>query len=83
MHRSHGTAGTLEYLSLPPNGQSGVMCNGTPCSTVLVRGLINPALYKIGDDPASYAADFFDVTTGNDMLDPTVAATPRRLGGIR
>ena len=47
------------------------------------RGLINPALCKIGADPASYAADFFDVTTGNDMLDPTVAATPRRLGGIR
>jgi subtilase family serine protease len=35
-------------------------------------GLINPALYKIGADPARYAADFFDVTTGNntDTLDP-------------
>jgi subtilase family serine protease len=35
-------------------------------------GLINPALYRIGADPARYAADFFDVTTGNntDTLDP-------------
>jgi len=35
-------------------------------------GLINPALYRIGADPARYAADFFDVTTGNntDTVDP-------------
>ncbi len=29
-------------------------------------GLINPALYKIGADPARYANDFFDVTVGNN-----------------
>jgi subtilase family serine protease len=29
-------------------------------------GLINPALYKIGADPARYANDFFDVTHGNN-----------------
>src|SRR5581483_8262583 len=29
-------------------------------------GWINPALYEIGADPARYAADFFDVTTGNN-----------------
>ena len=29
-------------------------------------GLINPALYKIGANPARYAADFYDVTTGNN-----------------
>jgi hypothetical protein len=32
--------------------------NGTPL------GYINPALYKIGSDPARYASDFFDVTVG-------------------
>jgi subtilase family serine protease len=35
-------------------------------------GLINPALYKIGADSTRYAADFFDVTTGNNQTDPTV-----------
>jgi subtilase family serine protease len=35
-------------------------------------GLINPALYKIGADSTRYAADFFDVTTGNNQFDPTV-----------
>jgi subtilase family serine protease len=43
-------------------------------------GFLNNALYKIGADPARYAADFFDVTTGNnDVLntpqDPNYAAT--------
>jgi subtilase family serine protease len=28
-------------------------------------GLINPALYTIGADPARYAADFYDVASGN------------------
>jgi len=32
-------------------------------------GYINPALYKIGSDPARYAKDFFDVTVGNNGLD--------------
>jgi subtilase family serine protease len=27
-------------------------------------GFINPALYKIADNPSSYAGDFYDVTTG-------------------
>jgi subtilase family serine protease len=30
-------------------------------------GYINPALYKIGADPARYANDFFDVTTGRNQ----------------
>jgi subtilase family serine protease len=37
-------------------------------------GLINPALYKIGANPTRYAADFYDVTTGNNGLYAT--ATP-------
>ncbi len=42
-------------------------------------GLINLALYRIGADPARYAADFFDVTTGNntdtDTVDPPTPVT--------
>ena len=30
-------------------------------------GYINPALYKIAANPGKYAADFFDVTTGNNQ----------------
>jgi subtilase family serine protease len=29
-------------------------------------GYLNPALYTIGSDQARYAADFYDVTTGNN-----------------
>ena len=31
---------------------------------------INPTLYAIGANPAEYAADFYDVTTGNSQSDP-------------
>ena len=30
-------------------------------------GYINPALYKVANNPAQYASDFFDVTTGNNQ----------------
>jgi subtilase family serine protease len=48
--------------------------NGAPL------GFLNPALYKIGANPARYANDFFDVTTGNNdqfqtPQDPNYAAT--------
>jgi subtilase family serine protease len=33
-------------------------------------GLINPGLYRIGADPARYAADFFDVTLGAQTKAP-------------
>ena len=36
-------------------------------------GYLNPALYRIGADPTRYAADFYDVTTGSNQLDPSVA----------
>ena len=40
-------------------------------------GAINPALYTIGADPARYAADFFDVTVGdNTTIIPGYPATP-------
>jgi subtilase family serine protease len=48
--------------------------NGAPL------GFLNNALYKIGADPARYANDFFDITTGNNdqfqnPQDPNYAAT--------
>lgn len=48
--------------------------NGAPL------GFLNDALYKIGNNPARYANDFFDVTTGNNdqfqsPQDPNYAAT--------
>lgn len=35
-------------------------------------GYINPALYSIANNPAQYAADFHDVTTGSNQLDPSI-----------
>ncbi len=84
--------GALVYISLPPDGSSGLMCGSAPCSSgwfdiggtslscpqwaamVAIAdqlaghglGLINPALYSIASNPAQYASDFFDITTGNN-----------------
>jgi subtilase family serine protease len=105
LQASAGT-GALVYLSLPPDGQSGLSCGSTPCSTGwydiggtslscpqwagLVAladqinggglGLINPALYKVGSDPAKYAADFNDITLGNNTADPSVPGYPATTG---
>jgi subtilase family serine protease len=43
-------------------------------------GLINPGLYLIGTNPARYANDFFDVTTGNNQLDPAIPGYPATTG---
>src|SRR2546426_809698 len=44
-------------------------------------GFINPALYKIGNDPTRYAADFYDVTTGNNGASaPAVPGYPATTG---
>lgn len=43
-------------------------------------GQINPALYKIGATPARYAADFYDVTTGNNGSDPSVPGYDATMG---
>ncbi|MGW0609089.1 S53 family peptidase [Streptomyces sp. NPDC002788] len=92
------STGALVYLSLPPDGQSGLKCGSTPCSTgwydiggtslacpqwaglVSIAaqinhgglGQINPALYKLASDPAGYAADFNDVTVGNNTAETSV-----------
>jgi subtilase family serine protease len=90
--------GALVFLSLPPDGQSGLICGNAPCSTgwydiggtslscpqwaglIAIAdqvnggglGLVNPAMYKIGANPARYANDFFDVTVGNNQADPDI-----------
>jgi subtilase family serine protease len=105
LQASAGT-GALVYISLPPDGRSGLLCGSAPCSTgwydiggtslscpqwaglVAIAdqlnggglGLINPALYRIGADPPRYAADFFDITTGNNTADPTVPGYPATTG---
>ena len=44
-------------------------------------GLINSALYEIASNPADYAADFFDVATGNtNQTDPSVPGYPATTG---
>ncbi len=98
--------GALVYVSLPPDGLSGLKCGAVPCSAgwydiggtslscpqwaglVAIAdqlnggglGLLNPALYRLGADPAKYAADFHDVTTGNNTTDPTVPGYPATTG---
>jgi subtilase family serine protease len=105
LQASAGT-GALVYISLPTDGQSGLLCGSVPCSTgwydiggtslscpqwaglVAIAdqinggglGLINPALYAIGANPAHYASDFYDVTTGNNTADPSVPGYPASTG---
>ncbi len=87
-YQASATTAPLVYITLPPDGQSGLICGGNPCSTGWYAvggtsasspqwaglaaiadqmagrdlGSINPALYQIANNPAQYAADFFDVT---------------------
>ncbi len=102
---SAGT-GALVYITLPPDGNSGLICGSAPCSTgwydiggtslstpqwaglVAIAdqlnggglGLINPALYKLGANAGAYANDFYDITTGNNTADPSVAGYPATAG---
>jgi subtilase family serine protease len=104
--QASSATGALVYLSLPPGGDSGLSCGGTPCSTgwydiggtslscpqwaglVAIAdqingdglGPINPALYRLAADPAAYAADFHDVTTGNNTADAAVPGYPATRG---
>ncbi|MFF8942966.1 hypothetical protein ACF1A5_11970 [Streptomyces sp. NPDC014864] len=100
------STGALVYLSLPPDGQGGLKCGGTPCSTgwydiggtslacpewaglVAIAdqinrgglGLINPALYKLASNPATYGTDFNDVTMGNNTAEASVPGYPATTG---
>jgi subtilase family serine protease len=75
--------GTLVYDS----GEGGwFIVGGTSCSAPQWAGLIaiadqikgsdlgyiNPALYQIANDPGKYAADFYDVTVGNNQANPSI-----------
>src|SRR5207253_7882120 len=98
--QASAATGALVYLSLPPDGTSGLLCPSTdPCSTgwydiggtslscpqwaglVAIAdqlnggrlGLINPALYRLASNAATYAADFHDVASGNsNQADPSI-----------
>jgi subtilase family serine protease len=96
--QASATTGALVYLTLPPDGDSGLICGSAPCSTgwydiggtslsspewaglVAIAdqihgsdlGFINPKLYSLAANPATYSGDFFDVTTGNNTADPSV-----------
>jgi subtilase family serine protease len=105
--QSSSRTGALVYLSLPPDGDSGLICpSGDPCSTGwydiggtslatpqwagLVAladqvnggglGLLNPYLYEIASNPAQYANDFYDVTVGNNQVDPSIPGYPATTG---
>jgi subtilase family serine protease len=70
------------------------LVGGTSCSSPQFAGLvaiadqiagqglgpINSTLYAIGSNPSTYAADFYDVTTGNNQADPDVAGYPATTG---
>jgi subtilase family serine protease len=44
-------------------------------------GLINPALYQLASNPATYANDFFDIATGNtNQIEPSVPGYPATSG---
>jgi subtilase family serine protease len=43
-------------------------------------GLLNPSLYKIASNPTQYANDFYDVTVGNNQVDPSIPGYPATTG---
>jgi len=93
--QANSRTGALVYITLPPDGNSGLICGSVPCSTgwydiggtslscpqwaglvaiaaqIAGHGLgpINPALYEMASVPSTYAADFFDVTVGDNHVD--------------
>ena len=104
--QANSRTGALVFLSLPPDGDSGLICGTAACSTgwydiggtslsapqwagmVAIAsqiagkglGLINPALYKIANDPAKYQNDFFDITVGDNHVDGDAAFYPATTG---
>jgi subtilase family serine protease len=104
--QASAATGGLVYVSLPPDGNSGLSCGSTPCSSgwydiggtslscpqwaglVAIAdqinggglGLINPALYKVAANPTQYAADFNDITIGDNTTSSTVPGYPASTG---
>ena len=92
--QANSRTGALVYITLPPDGDSGLICGTAPCSRgwydiggtslscpqwaglvgiaaqIAGHGLgpINPALYQLASDPATYADDFFDITVGDNHV---------------
>jgi subtilase family serine protease len=76
-----------------PGGGGWFIVGGTSCSSPQVAGLvaiadqiaghglgpINPTLYALADS-ADYSSDFYDVTTGNNQLNPAVPGYPATTG---
>jgi subtilase family serine protease len=70
------------------------LVGGTSCSSPQFAGIvaladqvaghglgpINNTLYTLASNPADYAADFYDVTTGNNQGDPDVTGFPATTG---
>jgi subtilase family serine protease len=70
------------------------LVGGTSCSSPQFAGIvaladqvaghglgpINQTLYNLASNPADYAADFYDVTTGNNQADPDVPGYPATTG---
>lgn len=97
-YQASATTGVLIYITLPPDGNSGLICGSAPCSTGWYDiggtsasspqwagltaiadqmagrdlGYLNDALYAIANNPAKYAADFYDVTTNCNQTDPSI-----------
>jgi subtilase family serine protease len=105
LQASAGT-GDLIYLSLPPDGNGGLICAGSPCSTGWYDiggtslatpqwaglaaiadqlnggglGPLNPLLYKLASNPATYASDFYDVTVGSNQAFGSIPGYPATPG---
>jgi subtilase family serine protease len=104
--QASATTGALVYLTLPPDGNSGLICGSAPCSTgwydiggtslsspewaglVAIAdqikgsnvGFMNQKLYNLAANPATYASDFFDITTGNNTDSADVPGFPATTG---
>jgi subtilase family serine protease len=79
--------GVLVYISASGNAPGWYAFGGTSAGSPQWAGLIaiasqingapigyiNPALYKIGNDPVRYAADFHDISVGNNQVNPAIA----------
>ena len=85
--------GPLVYDTAPGAG-GWFIVGGTSCSSPEFSGIvaiadqiaghglgqINPTLYKLAANPATYSADFYDVTTGNNQADPSIPGYPATTG---
>ena len=93
-YQADPTTGVIVFLTTPGNPGTwfsfGGTSSGAPQWAGLIAiacqinggalGYINPALYRIGADPARRSADFHDITVGNNQVDPAIAGFFARPG---